>query len=108
MMDLIGYLVKDFASTELNKAKSYAEDEAKKLGDMLKSSIEEGIHNAVTNTMPLIMKTGFYLVGGAFFLYGLAKFIDTYVELFTAFEGVGFMVVGVVGLITALLIGSRK
>ena len=108
MMDLIGYLVKDFALTGISKAKGYAEDEAKKIGDMLKFSIEEGVHNAVTNVMPLIMKTGFYLIGGAFFLYGLAKFIDTYVEVFTTFEGVGFMIVGVVGLLAAIIIGSKK
>lgn len=104
MMNLINYLVKDFAMKELDKARDYAETEARKLGDILKGSIEEGVHNAAAATMPLLMKTGLYLIGGAFFLYGFAKIIDS----FTTYPGLGFMVVGCIALIVALLIGKRR
>lgn len=104
MIDLVSYLVKDFALGGLDKLKHQAEDQVKKLGDMMKQSIEEGVHNAVASVMPLVMKTGLYLIGGAFFLYGLARIIDT----LTQYEGLGFMIVGCVGLIVALMIKGKK
>ncbi|MFA5049809.1 MAG: hypothetical protein WC501_02270 [Candidatus Micrarchaeia archaeon] len=104
MIGLINHLLNDFVFTEVNKAKSFAEDEVHKLGDMFKGAIEVGIKNAVEASMPVVLKTGFYLVGGVFFLYGAARFIDT----LTTYAGLGFMIVGVLGLIFGLLIATRK
>jgi len=99
MMNLIKYLVSEFATLEVNKYKGIVEDETEKLGDMLRFSIETGMENALNKAVPAMMSAGFTLIGFLFLALGVAGVIDTYVD----YEGVGYIVVGVLGLLAAFM-----
>ena len=100
MLNLVKYLVSEFASLEVNKYKGMVEDETEKIGDILRCSIETGMENAINKAVPAMMSTGFVLIGFLFLAIGVAGVIDTFV----AFEGVGYVVVGILGLLAALIV----
>ena len=104
MMGLIRYLIKEFADLEVKKYTDMAEGETQKLGDILRSSIEDGVHNATARTVPVMMAAGFVLFGAVFLFFGLSTIIDVYAPV----QGVGFAVMGIIALIIAAVTGKPR
>ncbi|GEM_PF-1192365 len=103
MMGLVGYLLKEFADMEFQKYSAMAEDEVQRLGDILRCSIEDGMHNATSKAIPAMMAAGFTLFGAVFLFFGISTIID----VFSPVAGVGFAVMGIIALIVAAFMGSR-
>lgn len=106
-MDTVGflsYIVKTATNAGVENVRGRAQTEVKKAGEVLRTSVEEGITNAVSLSMPIVRKNGYFLIGGAFLLFGIARLIDVIVK----YDGTGFVVVGIISLLIGLLINTNK
>jgi len=103
-MDLVSYIVKTATETGIEHVKKNANDEVEKVSKTIKVSVTEGITNAIELSMPLVKKNGFYLIGSAFLLFGVARLIDT----ISKYDGTGFVVVGILTLLIGLVIRERR
>ena len=104
VMDFISFLVKSAADTGIEKIKKDATTEVQKISETMKSSVRDGITQAVDLSMPILKKNGFILIGSAFLLFGIARLIDVIVK----YDGTGFVIVGLIALLLSLFIRTEK
>ncbi|MBN2478148.1 hypothetical protein JXB01_02540 [Candidatus Micrarchaeota archaeon] len=104
MADFITYILKEFADSEVTKYKNMAEDEVQKLGDMMSSSIEMGMDNAMKKAVPAFMSAAITVFGVVFIAYGASKVLN----VFLGYDGSGFVVVGVLAMLLAYFMRPKQ
>ena len=102
MIELVKFLVKEFADSEVKKYSILAEEEAEKIRGLLQQGIEVGMHNAVERATPKVVSAALGLGGALFFLFGVARLIDE----FFLYDGSGFVIVGVLAIIISRLVSK--